>query len=173
MNRMQLATLVDWAGENGLVGRGRFQSVVYLLQQADCPLGGDFVPNKSAFYSEGVAYRLDEMTEHGFLEEEQIGEGLTRTYQYRLPPLSKSLLAKNGPDHGLKKYEELARDLLARDEFVLDITCAMCNGYRRSNDWDEALEDGCIYGSVLYKDGPEVLEVLEAWELAKRVLGDG
>ncbi|MFO1064120.1 MAG: hypothetical protein U0892_09680 [Pirellulales bacterium] len=34
MNRLQLATLLSWAGQDGLSGRKRLQKVVYLLQEA-------------------------------------------------------------------------------------------------------------------------------------------
>ncbi len=34
MNRLQLATLLSWAGDNGLQGRKRLQKVVYFLQEA-------------------------------------------------------------------------------------------------------------------------------------------
>jgi len=51
MNRLQFATLLSWAGEDGLNGRKRLQKIVFALQQIGCPLDSHFILHHYGPYS--------------------------------------------------------------------------------------------------------------------------
>ena len=95
MNRLQLATLLSWAGDNGLHGRKRLQKVVYFLQEAGCPLNCRYSLHHFGPYSCDVADRCDEMVAAGLLEETARPFNGDTQYTYALKPAIRDTASAN------------------------------------------------------------------------------
>jgi uncharacterized protein YwgA len=166
MNRLQLATLLSWAGVNGLQGRKRLQKVVFFLQEAGCPLDCDYTLHHFGPYSRDVADRSDEMVAAGLLDEKvEVINGLTQ-YTYTLASGIRDLVATE-PDRGMDRYRELGSELMdpARTNlWWLELGATILFIFRQTGDWDHALARACEFKKVKAADAPSQ----RAFELAKR-----
>jgi len=165
MNRLQLATLLSWAGDQGLQGRKRLQKVVYLLQQAGCPLGCRFTLHHYGPYSRDVADACDEMVAAGLLEEEGGPAAGEMQYAYNLTPRTRVLLESN-PDEQMQQYRKLGQSLVNEDIWPLELGSTILLFYRQSQDWQVALERACEFKQV----ETDAVGSQNALDLAKRVL---
>lgn len=166
MNRLQLAILLSWADESGLEGRKRLQKVVYLLQQAGCPLGCQYVLHHYGPYSRDVADICDEMVAADLIEEDcETSTGATR-YVYRLAEHTRSMLGTGPLQERLAPFKELAEELIAEKVWPLELGATIALFYDRENDWDAALQEACAFKSV----PSDHSDSMEALDLAKRVV---
>jgi hypothetical protein len=171
VNRLQLATLLFWAGENGLQGRKRLQKVVFFLQDAGCQLDCDYILHRFGPYSRDVADRCDEMVGAGLLEEKvQEFNGLTQ-YQYTLSPAVRDLVAA-GPDRDMQSFRTLGSELTDPAKtplWWLELGSTILFHFRASNNWDEAFVEACNFKNVKTDDKASKA----ALELAQRVHHQG
>lgn len=164
MNRLELATLLSWAGEAGLQGRKRLQKVVYLLQEAGCPLGCRFILHHFGPYSRDVADTCDEIVAAGLVVESGGPANGEMTYTYSLTPATRKLL-EQAPPPKLKLFEELAKYLLNADVWPLELGSTILFFHGQTGDWNKALDDACKFKKV----PPDVEPSRSALALAKRV----
>src|SRR5258706_10557443 len=94
MNRLQLATLLSWAGDSGIQGRKRLQKVVFFLQQAGCPLDCQYTLHHFGPYSRDVADTCDEMVAAGVVGRKEGKPNTARAYTHPPPPATPGLLAQ-------------------------------------------------------------------------------
>lgn len=142
MNRLQLATLLSWAGEKGLEGRKRLQKLVFFLQQAGCPLQCQYMLHHYGPYSRDVADACDEMVAAGLIEE-TVGS----SYCYKLTPATWNHLA-DAPDSKMELFRELAVSLIHEDIWPLELGSTILYFYMHSHDWDMSLAQACKYKKV-------------------------
>ncbi|QDT70813.1 hypothetical protein MalM25_37690 [Planctomycetes bacterium MalM25] len=166
MKRLQLATLLDWAGEPGLQGRKRLQKVVYLLQRAGCPFDCQYVLHHYGPYSRDVADVCDEMVAADLVEEQRDLTSVGAQYTYRLPACTQGLLSSARGEDALAQFKTLAEELIAKDIWQLELGATVALFYEREEDWDAALQKACEFKSV----GAGDLASEEALELAKKVV---
>ena len=159
MNRLQLATLLSWAGNAGFQGRKRLQKVIYFLQAAGCPLDCRYTLHHFGPYSRDVADRCDEMVAAGLISE----KGGPTQYDYTLTEATKSALAQT-PDAVMRKFQSLGNDLINRDLWSLELGSTILYFYRSSHDWNQALNDACLFKKVATNVKPS----LRALELAQQ-----
>lgn len=164
MNRLQLATLLSWAGESGLQGRKRLQKVVFFLQEAGCPLDCDFTLHHFGPYSRDVADACDEMVAAGFVVEGGgPATGEKQHYTYTLTPDTWKLLEKN-PDSGMASFELRAKELIRQPIWPLELGSTILFFERQTGDWQEALKKACEFKKV----APEASESAIALNLTTR-----
>lgn len=154
MNRLQLATLLSWAGENGLQGRKRLQKVVFFLQEAGCPLDCDYTLHHFGPYSRDVADRSDEMVAAGLLDENvEVINGLTQ-YSYTLSPAIRTSVL-TGPDHAMDSFREIGSELMDPTRthlWWLELGSTILFIYRQTGDWDHAFSRACEFKKVNQAD---------------------
>jgi hypothetical protein len=145
MNRYQLAKLVDWAGT--LRSRKRMQKVVYLLQDAGCPLHADFILHHYGPYSQEVALLTDEMVRLGLLEETSEPSPVGVQYSYSLPEPTRQKLEdyERSPESVeslglLTPFEKKARLLIGAELKELEIAATLVYFYRQARNWSLAAE---------------------------------
>lgn len=158
MNRLQLATLLNWADETGFEGRKRLQKVIYLLQQAGCPLSSDYVLHHYGPYSRDVADLCDEMVAAGLIEERG-GPSESSPYAYRLQPKTRELLHERSDD-AMQPFESLARELIAGPLWHLELGSTILLFRRRGLAWEQARSSACEFKRV-QPDDPASLASLE------------
>jgi len=146
MNRLQLATLLSWAGENGLEGRKRLQKVVYLLQQAGCPLDCRFTLHHYGPYSRDVADACDEMVAAGLVKESG-GPAENRSYRYQLEPATRTHL-QNAPDPQIGQFQAFGESLISEDLWKLELGSTILYFYGQTNNWETAFAKACEYKKV-------------------------
>jgi uncharacterized protein len=163
---------VQWSG-TGIQGRKRLQKVVFLLQAAGCPLGADYSLHHYGPYSRDVADTCDELTASGLLAESWGGNGVGVEYSYKLGDRGPEAIAltEHHLGTGVQKwttFEVLAKDLLVRDMWELELGSTIAYFYGRSQDkdWDKALKDACEFK----KKNPADPASQRALTLAKRVV---
>lgn len=165
MNRLQLATLLSWAGERGLQGRKRLQKVVYFLQKAGCPLDCQYTLHHFGPYSRDVADACDEMVAAGLVDETGGPQNGAMQYTYALKPHTQDLLSRV-PENPLQKFQDLGRELITKDIKPLELGSTILFFYEQSQDWMDALTKACEFKNVPI-NGPESQAALQ---LAKDVL---
>ena len=147
MNRLQLATLLSWAGEEGVKGRKRLQKVVFALQQIGCPLECRFILHHYGPYSRDVADICDEMVSASLVEEScpEIG---SRSYTYKLKPKTSALLEKTASDAKLNSFKDRAESLWKEDLWNLELGSTILYFFRQSEDWSRSLSKACEFKKV-------------------------
>ena len=143
MNRLQFATLLSWAGEDGLNGRKRLQKIVFALQQIGCPLDSHFILHHYGPYSRDVADICDEMVAAKLVEESQ--EMGSAQYSYKLTPKTRKLLAKTVSRDKLKPFEQKAKALLRENLWTLELGSTILYYYGQNPDWDDAMAKACEF----------------------------
>ncbi len=133
MNRIQLATLLSWAGEAGIQGRKRLQKVAFFLQQAGCPLNCEYTLHFFGPYSRDVADACDEMVAAGLIEELGGRETGTMQYAYKLKPATREYL-RQVADASMAKFEEVGKQLIQENIWRLELGSTILFHYRRSGD---------------------------------------
>jgi uncharacterized protein YwgA len=150
MNRLQLATLLSWAGENGLRGRKRLQKVVFFLQQAGCPLDCRYTLHHFGPYSRDVADACDEIVAAGLVDETGGSAGADMQYTYRLKATTHELLQKT-PDAQMNRFEKLGTELINENLWTLELGSTILFFYCQAADWDHALARACEFKKVSAK----------------------
>jgi len=144
MNRLQLATLLSWAGEGGLQGRKRLQKVVFFLQETGCPLECQYTLHHFGPYSFDVADRCDEMVAAELIDEKAELQGRVTQYSYSLKPATREVLA-NREDPSLVPFRDLATRLIRADIWLLELGSTVLFFHRQNLDWDRAFEEACVF----------------------------
>jgi len=168
MNRLQLATLLFWAGNSGMQGRKRLQKVVFFLQHAGCPLDCHFTLHHFGPYSRDVADSCDEMVGAGLIQEHGGPPGGTMQYCYTLAPAICQLLQQS-LDSGMQAYEDLGKSLIAEDIWPLELGSTIVFFFKQSGNWDDALVKACEFKKVAYTEN----QSRDALSLARRVVING
>ena len=147
MNRLQLATLLSWAGDNGLHGRKRLQKVVFFLQEAGCPLDCRYTLHHFGPYSRDVADRCDEMVAAGLIDETGGPANGDKQYAYSLTAATQTALARS-PDAVMQPFQERGRSLINEDLWTLELGSTILYFYRQTRNWDQALNNACDFKKV-------------------------
>jgi uncharacterized protein YwgA len=147
MNRLQLATLLSWAGDNGLHGRKRLQKVVYFLQEAGCPLNCGYILHHFGPYSWDVADRCDEMVAAGLVLESGGPSNGAMQYSYTLKPEIRVLLQQTR-DEQMQRFQGFGTSLINKDIWKLELGATILMFYRQSRDWERALAGACGFKKV-------------------------
>ena len=164
MNRLQLATLLSWAGETGIQGRKRLQKVVFFLQDAGCPLGCQYTLHHFGPYSRDVADACDEMVAAGLIEEKVEPQAGITQYRYLLKQQTQELL-RQVPQGQMQAFEAIARELISENIWSLELGSTILLFYRQSGDWNDALTEACQFK----KTEPEDEKSQISLRLAQRV----
>lgn len=164
MNRLQLATLLSWAGESGVQGRKRLQKVVYFLQQAGCPLDCAYTLHHFGPYSLDVAHACDEMVAAGLIKEEATLQSWGTQYGYKLKPRTQAFLDQ-ADDQSMEPFREQGAELIAEDLWLLELGSTIQFYYGQTRNWDHALEQACTFKKVR----PDDEDSKKALELSMRV----
>lgn len=144
MNRLQLATLLSWAGETGIQGRKRLQKVVFFLQQAGCPLGCQYTLHHFGPYSRDVADACDEMVAAGLIEEKIEPQAGITQYGYTLKPQTLEFL-RQVPQQQLQPFETIAKQLINENIWSLELGSTILFFYKQNGDWNDALAKACQF----------------------------
>jgi uncharacterized protein YwgA len=170
MNRLQLAQLVEWAGE--VKTRKRLQKVVYLLQAAGCPLEIDFTLHHYGPYSHELAALTDQMVSADLLvESSSRNVMLGQSYEYKLSTVAQEQLhAFAGDDPaGLADFKDLAERLLNEPSLhKLEYAATIAYFRMQGREWPEAVAAAAKFknlnlGSQIVKDAEQLARgVLEA-----------
>jgi uncharacterized protein len=164
MNRLQLATLLSWAGQVGIQGRKRLQKVVFFLQEAGCPLDCRYTLHHFGPYSRDVADRCDEMVAAGLIEEVPGPVNGVMQYDYTLKPETQAALAQ-APNSEMPEFGQLATSLINENLWTLELGSTILFFYRQLGDWNQALTEACKFKRV-----PDNVEASRtALTLAQRV----
>jgi uncharacterized protein YwgA len=163
MNRLQLATLLSWAGDSGLPGRKRLQKVVYFLQEAGCPLNCRYTIHYFGPYSRDVADACDEMYAAGLVDETPRPFNGGTQYTYALEPAIRKLL-EHTRDEQMQRFESLGRDLIKEHIWTLELGSTILFYYCQGGNWEHALTNACEFKKV----PPTAKLSLAALALAKR-----
>lgn len=147
MNRLQLATLLSWAGDEGLQGRKRLQKVVFFLQEGGCPLDCRFTLHHFGPYSRDVADRCDEIVAAGLVDETGGPSKGDMQYTYRLKPETAKLVQQTS-DAQMQGFDSLGKSLIGENLWSLELGSTILFFYRRSRDWDGALARACEFKKV-------------------------
>lgn len=164
MNRLQLATLLSWAGDQGIKGRKRLQKVVYLLQQAGCNLDCQFTLHYFGPYSRDVADACDEMVAAGLVDECVVQESSFKQYGYALKPRTRDLLSQVA-DSRMQPFRSLATALVNEQIWQLELGSTILYFFGQNKDWDNAFSQACQFKKVDTTAQPSQ----RALELAQRV----
>jgi uncharacterized protein len=163
MNRLQLATLLSWAGAEGIRGRKRLQKVVYFLQEAGCPLDCKYILHHYGPYSRDVADRCDEMFAAGLIEEGGGPATGEMQYVYTLKPETQKAL-NQALDTDMQLFQEKAQALINEQLWTLELGSTILFFYRQFNDWGVALSKACEFKNV----ASELEQSRQALALAKQ-----
>jgi len=147
MNRLQLATLLSWAGDDGMQGRKRLQKVVFFLQQAGCPLNCHFTLHHFGPYSRDVADTCDEMVAAGLILEHGGPSGGSMQYAYSLAPATRQLLGLTS-DAQMQSFQTLGASLINENIWPLELGSTILFFYGQSGDWNDALVKACAFKKV-------------------------
>lgn len=144
MNRLQLATLLSWAGNAGLQGRKRLQKVVYLLQEAGCPFRCRYVLHNYGPYSRDVADACDEIVAAGLVDENGAHSAVGMQYSYSLKPTTRQLLQQS-PDLQMQPFQQRGTALINENLWTLELGSTILFYYRQTGNWEEALNGACAF----------------------------
>lgn len=147
MNRLQLATLLSWAGSAGFKGRKRLQKVVFLLQEAGCPLHCRYTLHNFGPYSRDVADACDEIVAAGLVEESGGPSTGGLQYSYSLKPHAAQLLQETH-DPQMSQFQSLASCLINEHLWTLELGSTILFFFRQTGNWDEALNGACEFKKV-------------------------
>jgi uncharacterized protein YwgA len=147
MNRLQLATILSWAGDTGLQGRKRLQKVVFFLQEAGCLLNCRYTLHNFGPYSRDVADACDEIVAADLVQEKGGPATGDMQYTYTLKPATLQLL-EQAPDTQMKRFQELGRELINENLWTLELGSTILYFYRQSRDWQHALNGACEFKKV-------------------------
>lgn len=147
MDRLQLATLLSWAGERGLNGRKRLQKVVFFLQHAGCQLDVSYTLHNFGPYSRDVADICDEMVSAGLIEETSGSQGGSFQYAYALKPDTRTLLEQTSNPE-MARHQELGTRLINEDLWSLELGSTILYFYQQCPDWNVAMRKACEYKQV-------------------------
>jgi len=147
MNRLQLATLLSWAGDEGLQGRKRLQKVVFFLQEAGCPLDCRFTLHHFGPYSRDVADRCDEMVAAGLVDESGGPPNGEMHYTYMLMPKAREALERT-VDVEMQRFQERGARLVKENIWPLELGSTILFFYRQYEDWERALAGACEFKKV-------------------------
>jgi uncharacterized protein len=168
MNRVQLATLVGWAGR--LKSRKRLQKVAYLLQMMGCSLDAEFTLHHFGPYSFDLAQLTDEMACAGLLAEHPEPQRVGSRYDYELTDKAKAQL-KDLQDHDdVKKmapFEEKAKDLLKENLRTLEYAATLAYFHRGQRTLDEAKQAAAAF-KKLPPEGAEMTKAEELYQSLRR-----
>lgn len=164
MNRLQLATLLSWAGETGFEGRKRLQKVVYLLQQAGCPLGCGFILHHFGPYSREVAAACDDLVAADLVKETGGPPQGKLQYVYTLPPMTQELLQKTH-DSTMERFRALGQELIGTEVWPLELGATILFFHGQTGDWVSALSRACEFKKVHF----DASQSKSALTLAQRV----
>jgi uncharacterized protein YwgA len=167
MNRLQLATLLSWAGEAGLDGRKRLQKVVFFLQSAGCPLDCRYTLHHFGPYSRDVADACDDLVAAGLVEESG-GPAAGGSYSYKLKPQTWSFLDE-ASDTAMREFEALGAELIKADIWQLELGSTVLFFFNQMKDWDLAVAAACEFKKVPSGIDPSQRALM----LARRVHGEG
>lgn len=131
MNRLQLATLLSWAGDQGIQGRKRLQKVAFFLQHAGCPLDCKYTLHHFGPYSRDVADACDEMVAVGLVIETGEPQNGVMQYAYSLTPESHELLTRTP---NAQSFESLGRSLINEAIWPLELGSTILYFYGQSRD---------------------------------------
>lgn len=165
MNRLQLATLLFWTGDDGIQGRKRLQKVVFLLQQAGCQLECQFTLHHFGPYSRDVADICDEMVAAGLIQEDGGPQTGVMQYKYQLKPQTREMLSQISEEQ-MTKFQKLGTSLTKENLWSLELGSTILYFYGQANNWTDALTKACDFKRVDSADKKS----LEALELAKRIV---
>jgi uncharacterized protein YwgA len=153
MTRYQLVKIVAWAGT--FHSRKRLQKLVFLLQQAGCPLDADFILHHYGPYSEELSRLTDELVRLHLLDEVAEDNSVGQQFSYRLSEQAGGQLAQlEQTDRGrqmaaqMAPYEGQARALLDADLKELEVAATILYFQRRGHDWPEAVERTCVFKGI-------------------------
>lgn len=147
MNRLQLATLLSWAGDAGFQGRKRLQKVVYFLQEAGCPLNCRFTLHHFGPYSREVADACDELVAAGLVSE--IGGPSSGNLQYNYAlKLETRLALERTPDLEMQRFRELGTHLIEENLWSLELGATILYFHSQERDWSRALTQACEFKKV-------------------------
>lgn len=147
MNRLQLATVLSWAGDNGLQGRKRLQKVVYFLQEAGCPLNCRYTLHNYGPYSRDVADACDEIVAAGLVDETGGPFAGDMQYTYSLKPATRQLL-QQAPDAQMQPFQERGTALINENLWTLELGSTILFFHRQSGNWEHALNGACEFKKV-------------------------
>jgi len=164
VDRLQLATLLSWAGEGGFRGRKRLQKVVFFLQEAGCSLDCRFILHNYGPYSRDVADACDEIVAAGLVDESYDDSSGYVQYTYSLTQFTRELLQRT-PDPRMQRFEAVGRGLINEDLRTLELGSTILFFFRQCKNWDEALEGACKFKKVSQDTSPS----LTALKLARRI----
>ncbi len=168
MDRLQLATLLSWAGEGGFKGRKRLQKVVYFLKEAGCPLNCAYTLHHFGPYSRDVADRCDEMVAAGLINEKGGPATGDMEYSYSLTSEARTALAQK-PDDKLRKYQARATELIRENLWTLELGSTILYIYRQTGDWDHAFKRACEFKKVPFDASASQAALALAKQFEKRV----
>lgn len=167
MNRLQLVTLLSWAGEGGLQGRKRLQKVVYFLQAAGCPLGCRYTLHHFGPYSRDVADACDELVAAGLVEEHG-GPAAGASYSYTLKPETRHFL-QQAADAQMQRFAGLGAELIDADLWQLELGSTVLFFHGQLGNWEQSLARACEFKRV-----PATADTSRsALAFAQRVCGAG
>lgn len=147
MNRLQLATLLSWGGEDGIQGRKRLQKVVFFLQEAGCALDCRYTLHHYGPYSRDVADRCDEMLAAGLIEEAGGPTNGDMQYIYTLKPQTRNALNQT-TDAAMRPFRTRGEALIKEQLWTLELGSTILLFYRQTCDWDQALNKACEFKNV-------------------------
>jgi uncharacterized protein YwgA len=148
MDKIQLAMLTGWAGEQGLQGRKRLQKVVFLLKRAGCPITAEYTLHHYGPYSRDVADVCDEMVSAKLLQEQPGTQ-----YVYTLFPETFGFIEQARQTHGpqmaaMDRFREIAVRLLNTDLWLLELGSTILYFLGAGEDWEAALAQACQFKGV-------------------------
>jgi uncharacterized protein YwgA len=145
VNRLQLATLLSWAGDDGLQGRKRLQKVVFFLQEAGCQLDCQYTLHNYGPYSRDVADACDEIVAAGLVDE--TGGPPAGQYAYSLTAPTRQWLQQT-PDAQMQQFQALGTELIGENLWTLELGSTILFFYRQRRDWAQALIGACEFKKV-------------------------
>jgi len=151
MNRLQFATILSWAGDDGIDGRKRLQKVVFMLQHVGCDLNCKYILHHFGPYSLDVADVCDQMVAVNLVEEIP-PVGAIGSYKYKLKPPTSQLLASANDDETLTSFKDKGKQLLAEKLWNLELGSTVIFFFQRGNDWEESLRKACGFKKVDPRD---------------------
>jgi hypothetical protein len=174
MEKYPLAKLVQWSGSGGVAGRKRLQKVIFFLQKAGCPFGADYTLHHYGPYSRDVAETCDELVASGLLEEKPEMNTVGTQYTYKVAATGEAALTQteqrfSDRASALNAFQSLAKELLQKDLWELELGSTILYFHEKSSDWDEAVRRACEFKKVDRQKEPAA-PAAEA--LAKKVLGE-
>lgn len=153
MDRFQFATIVSWAGAQGLQGRKRLQKVIYFLQAAGCELDSHFSLHHYGPYSRSVADVCDEMVAEGLIEESKATNTVGSSYNYIMKPdtaafLQQANLQQKNRAEMMARFKNLGAQLLVEDLWTLELGSTVLYFRSQNQTWEAALASACLFKNV-------------------------